>query len=1012
MSPFRKFFDSLSRPAVRGSKSTRRRRRRRQDAKLRGGEQLEAKQLLAVTSLADIPTQDLAGEPAALKLSTYFDENTVSGTVVKFETSASTPLPADQKDFFVELTDNTPTTKQNFLSYVNDGSYDGTMIHRSIDGFIVEGGAYTAPLVDANLSGSTPGIVQPKGAIVNEPGNSNVRGTISMSRLSGVTNSASNRFYFNINDNSALLDGVDGGDTAFGNVLGSGMAVLDVMNNALTYSGDSYYAELGEAAKDLEFLPIWNLDGDGIIKPADFLKFDSVAQVSEDALMSFAISFDGQPTSSKVTSQIVNGELVLTPVAGQNGTVNVTVSASSTIDAGASPLVKTFAVNVGPGELTAIEEIGNTFLYSNQNGYLYAGTTAIIGSDGQQLTTSTYASFNYSEVNIRAESINGKNYVLFQNTSSNNLWSHEVDGSWIATGANTVLSAGTSSFYDAEIDFGIDSNGDTYFGALVHENGGAIVSEHTDGRLLANNKLISINSSPINRATYSALGYSEIRTALVDGSNQILFVKPNRSLGWNWILDGAGDQASQSVISFGSQEFYSAEVTFDIDVNGDTAKGLPSLTIVESSGSTTLSQDIDGNLFIGGAAVMNGDVQMRLQQYSQWNYNGIAAEIVDGENRIVLTNSNSGVIWETVYGSSSLWKFTSQKNVHRPGKASYYEAEQTYNVDANQDGSIGTPVVSELSNKGVAVSSDSENYIFINGSPLQRGTGSVKTDSYSQYGYTNYYAVSNGDGITLFVEHPGRKFWKWNLDSNLNFISDTLERRGTTGFFDAEIELNIDSNTDGSIGLPALSDYETAGDTTIQFNPSTNAIFINSKPIFRQGQAVTVNQFSSFGYTDVTAERNQGVNNIIFRKQNVLWTWQMTADWTAVADESVITPDSTQFFDLEAVHGFDGNSDGVSGNLISTIGGTKLTKTADGRLYADTNPVKRSGQTLTTSTYAGFGYEEVIAGTVDGQKVVALKKTNNVIWEWNVDDTWNWQSDVGTHSVGSARQIQLLSLFD
>ena len=142
MSPFRKFFDSLTRPSVRGSKSTRRRRRRRQDAKLRGGEQLEAKQLLAVTSLADIPTQDLAGEPAALKLSTYFDENTVSGTVVKFETSASTPLPADQKDFFVELTDNTPTTKQNFLSYVNDGSYDGTMIHRSIDGFIVEGGAY------------------------------------------------------------------------------------------------------------------------------------------------------------------------------------------------------------------------------------------------------------------------------------------------------------------------------------------------------------------------------------------------------------------------------------------------------------------------------------------------------------------------------------------------------------------------------------------------------------------------------------------------------------------------------------------------------------------------------------------------------------------------------------------------------------------------------------------------------------------------------------------------------
>ena len=136
--------------------------------------------------------------------------------------------------------------------------------------------------------------------------------------------------------------------------------------------------------------------------------------------------------------------------------------------------------------LTAIEEIGNTYLNRDQDGKLYAGTTAIIGSNGQQLTTSTYASFNYSQVNIRAENINGSNYLLFQNTSSNNLWSLELNASWIATGENTVLSLGTSSFYDAEIDFGIDSNEDNYFGALVHQNGSATLSEHSDGRLFAN----------------------------------------------------------------------------------------------------------------------------------------------------------------------------------------------------------------------------------------------------------------------------------------------------------------------------------------------------------------------------------------------------------------------------------------------------------------------------------------------------------------------------------------------
>ena len=541
MSPFRKFFDSLSRPALRGSKSTRRRRRRRQDAKLRGGEQLEAKQLLAVTSLADIPTQDLAGEPAALKLSTYFDENTVSGTVVKFETSASTPLPADQKDFFVELTDNTPTTKQNFLSYVNDGSYDGTMIHRSIDSFIVEGGAYTAPLVDANLSGSTPGIVQPKGAIVNEPGNSNVRGTISMSRLSGVTNSASNRFYFNINDNSALLDGVDGGDTAFGNVLGSGMAVLDVMNNALTYSGDSYYAELGEAAKDLEFLPIWNLDGDGIIKPADFLKFDSVAQVSEDALMSFAISFDGQPTSSKVTAQIVNGELVLTPVDGQTGTVNVTVSVSSTIDAGASALVKTFAVNVGEVEPIQIP------LYRDRSGKIYAAGTQVSISAGVSLRTDSLG-IDYTVIAAVDLSTNGGKQVLIRQQSTGDLITWQCDEDWVrSSNLPKILGSDTSGIQDKAALFGVDLNAFTGLTRFVPvETTGTQLVYDSQNVLYANGYAISISvganlKSDSLGPDYRVLAAEDFGEA--SGGKQVLIKQSNGDLvTWqcddSWVRSG------------------------------------------------------------------------------------------------------------------------------------------------------------------------------------------------------------------------------------------------------------------------------------------------------------------------------------------------------------------------------------------------------------------------------------------------------------------------------------------
>ena len=94
-----------------------------------------------------------------------------------------------------------PITVDNFLSYVNSGFYDGTVIHRVVPGFVIQGGGYTA---------ITPGVV-PVPKTTNAPivlegtGLSNVQWSVAMAR-GAAANSATSQFFVNLVNNSGTLD--------------------------------------------------------------------------------------------------------------------------------------------------------------------------------------------------------------------------------------------------------------------------------------------------------------------------------------------------------------------------------------------------------------------------------------------------------------------------------------------------------------------------------------------------------------------------------------------------------------------------------------------------------------------------------------------------------------------------------------------------------------------------------------------------------------------------------------
>ena len=131
--------------------------------------------------------------------------------LVRFETSHG--------DFSVEVDEaSAPISAQNFLRYVDEGYYDGTIFHRVIPGFMVQGGGFTAGM--EHKPGHAP--------IQNEANNGlrNQRGSLAMARTNDL-HSATSQFFVNLVDNG-FLDHRTGnfGYAVFGRVVG-GIDVID-----------------------------------------------------------------------------------------------------------------------------------------------------------------------------------------------------------------------------------------------------------------------------------------------------------------------------------------------------------------------------------------------------------------------------------------------------------------------------------------------------------------------------------------------------------------------------------------------------------------------------------------------------------------------------------------------------------------------------------------------------------------------------------------------------------------
>jgi cyclophilin family peptidyl-prolyl cis-trans isomerase len=332
-----------------------------------GIEPLESRTMFNVTVTTQLPAVTAAPSgSASVDLDSYFNDPTVVGTAVEIQTSlGNIPLTL--------FNSQTPKTVANFENYITTpGEYSGTIVHRSIPGFIIQGGGFTT---DGNA------IPTPFPSPTNEPGISNTTGTIAMAKQSNLPNSATDQWFINLADNSSNLDQQNGGFTVFGQVIYNGMPVVNAIA-ALPTVDDSQNPPGPDIAGEPDIwsnLPVNNYTGSSptttFVPPANMV----TTNIVDVPALTYTVTSD----NTSVVNPTVSGNTLQLNY-GSDGTANVTVTAQ---DLGFNVVSSTFAVDVGGVAVTQAtvgKGAAHVIHFTDPNGV--AGTATLAGPGTATLT--------------------------------------------------------------------------------------------------------------------------------------------------------------------------------------------------------------------------------------------------------------------------------------------------------------------------------------------------------------------------------------------------------------------------------------------------------------------------------------------------------------------------------------------------------------------------------------------------------------------------------------------------
>ena len=520
-----------------------------QRASLRAVEALEARTLLNATLTSGISTVQVPtnSSPTNIDLTAHFNDPTVVGTAIEIQTPEGV-IPLTLYD------SQTPKTVTNFVvNYVNTGEYNNVLVHRSVPGFVIQGGGYTPDGTHILTHGTVQG----------EPGIKNTTGTIAMALSSGP-NSGTSEWFINLADNPVLDGTSDGGPfTVFGNVIYNGMSVVNAIA-ALPIVNDS--AQSGA----FNTLPVQSGTNGATVssEPASNMVTTNTSVVSP---LIFGASTDN---NNLVTPAIASdGTLILTYAPGQTGTAHIIVNAT---DLGGNVATTTFTVNIG-GLPTTPGTIGKgaarVIHFTDPNGV--AGTATLIGP-GNATLTFTGAGVTTATSKTHVETVTGTPQSISIATTGTTAASVlSITGGVSIAGISTDASIGSISASRVSLSGGLSVAGNAGAINLTAASGGTISATKINRIFVkqgmdANVSATTVGSVSAGSITGSAWTIAQRLTSVSAGSITALNLSAgsvgaiiDRGAATNDTINSSGNIGLVSALSLTGARIYAGGPTLD-----------------------------------------------------------------------------------------------------------------------------------------------------------------------------------------------------------------------------------------------------------------------------------------------------------------------------------------------------------------------------------------------------------------------------------------------------------------
>lgn len=506
-----------------------------------------------------IGTQALAvgGSTVSFDLRTVFTLPGVAGPVVQFDTVKG--------KFNAELlTADAPLTVANFLNYVERGAYTNDIIHRSVPGFVVQGGGFT-------LSGNSIVPVATDSPVMNEFKNPNVRGTLAMAKLGTGPNTATSQWFVNLADNRSNLDSQNGGFTVFARVLGNGMAVADAIAAVPRYDAS---AQFGSAFGELPLLqPSLSAESLVLVRTATPTPIFPERNDSRAVLAFTAASND-----ATIASVAISGSgMAVTPRAA--GTTSITVRAT---DTNGSTVENTFVVSVSAGPAFTVQPASQA---------VAAGSTVVLNAAA---TGATSYQWQRNGMDIPGATLPNLTIANFQPANAGVYVAVAGNGSVTMPSQPAVVGiASTNKIVGDAIEFASDIphplNGNIYDQVLLKGTAATIRPDAAQGQIVRmsyidlNDDIVQVEFGGAGNLTLTLENASAAPALPVNYNQGIEYMKGHASI----VITGADASTNLTVFSVGRGTAVN-QALFRDDVKYDGMADVASVAISLAPGANSI----------------------------------------------------------------------------------------------------------------------------------------------------------------------------------------------------------------------------------------------------------------------------------------------------------------------------------------------------------------------------------------------------------------------------------------